>query len=85
VKLLVQHNGDFRLVGKYFGRIMAMEQGELGSCYKWQVGHLKLQNLGSNLNRKIRENRQKRDVNDSFHVITVRCKDFKTGESGKDK
>jgi hypothetical protein len=30
-------------------------QGELGSCYKWQAGHLKLQNLGSNLNRKIRE------------------------------
>jgi hypothetical protein len=54
VKLLVQHNGDFRLVGEYFVRMKEMGQGELGSCYKWQAGHLKLQNLGSNLNRKIR-------------------------------
>jgi hypothetical protein len=32
-----------------------MGQGELGSCYRWQAGHLKLQNFGSNLKRKIRE------------------------------
>lgn len=55
MKLLVQHNGDLRLVGEYFVRVKEMGQGELGSCYKWQAGHLKLQNLVSNLKRKIRE------------------------------
>jgi hypothetical protein len=79
VNLLVQHNGDFRLAGNYFGRIKEMGQGELESCYKWQVGHLKWQNLSIKLNRKIRENRQKRDVNDSKQNITTRCDDFKDG------
>jgi hypothetical protein len=54
-----------------------MGQGKPGSCYKWQVEHLKLQNLSCNLNRKIRENRQERDVDDSEQVITTRCSDFK--------
>ena len=30
--------GDFRLVGGYFGGMKEMGQGELGSCYKLQVG-----------------------------------------------